>query len=183
MLACCLDSLSRSRDAFFCARGLRHGTDKRRRAFDRVTPKKKDRAVGPASARSRLAQVARIERSEIRERNCGLHCRPRVSLRSTHPTNKRTNKNKAGGTPADANSTSAPYGCGSAPSGARCAYRRSTAALAAANQRRHSAPDALPGTWLKSGGWPPPPVPVQRSNRRPVVMPAGRVPEAAQERR
>jgi len=33
-------------------------------------------------------------------------------------------------------------------SGAR-AYRRSTAALGAANQRRHSAPDALPGTWLR----------------------------------
>jgi len=35
-----------------------------------------------------------------------------------------------------------------APSGARCAYRRSTAVLVAANQRRYSAPDALPGTWL-----------------------------------
>jgi len=36
-----------------------------------------------------------------------------------------------------------------APCGARCAYRRSTAVLMAANQRRHSAPDALPGTRLR----------------------------------
>ena len=43
------------------------------------------------------------------------------------------------------------------------AYRRSTAALAAANQRHRSAPGALPGTWLKDGRYPPPPVPVQRS--------------------
>ena len=41
-------------------------------------------------------------------------------------------------------------------------YRRSAAALTAANQRRRSAPNALPGTRLKSGRYPPPPVPVQR---------------------
>jgi hypothetical protein len=38
-------------------------------------------------------------------------------LRFAQPTLQK-NKNKAGGTPADANSTSAPYGCGSAPAGA-----------------------------------------------------------------
>jgi hypothetical protein len=43
--------------------------------------------------------------------------------------------------------------------------------------------NALPGTWLKSGRYPPPPVPVQRLSRRPVIMPAGRLPEAARERR
>jgi len=31
------------------------------------------------------------------------------------------------------------------------ACRRSTTALATANQRRSSAPDALPGTWLSAG--------------------------------
>ena len=43
--------------------------------------------------------------------------------------------------------------------------------------------NALPGTGLKSGRYPPPPVPVQRLSRRPVIMPAGRLPEAARERR
>ena len=38
---------------------------------------------------------------------------------------------------------------------------------------------ALPGTWLKDGRYPPPPVPVQRASRRPVIMPAGRLPRAA----
>jgi hypothetical protein len=41
---------------------------------------------------------------------------------------------------------------------------------------------ALPGTWLKHGRYPSPPVPVQRASRRPVIMPAGRFPEAARER-
>jgi hypothetical protein len=41
---------------------------------------------------------------------------------------------------------------------------------------------ALPGTWLKNGCCPFPPVPVQRSGRRPVIVPAGRFPEAARER-
>jgi hypothetical protein len=41
---------------------------------------------------------------------------------------------------------------------------------------------ALPGTWLKDGCYPSPPVPVQRASRRPVIMPAGRLPRAARER-
>jgi hypothetical protein len=41
---------------------------------------------------------------------------------------------------------------------------------------------ALPGTWLKDGCYPSLPVPVQRASRRPVVMPAGRLPRAARER-
>jgi hypothetical protein len=61
-------------------------------------------------------------------------------------------------------------------------YRRSTAALTAANQRRRSAPGALPGTRLRNGRYPSPPVPVQRLSRRPVIVPAGRFPEAARER-
>src|SRR5579864_5615245 len=52
--------------------------------------------------------------------------------------------NKAGGTPADATTKIRTHrGAARAQRGAR-AYRRSTAALAAANQRRRSAPDALP---------------------------------------
>jgi hypothetical protein len=43
--------------------------------------------------------------------------------------------------------------------------------------------NALPGTRLRSGRYPPPPVPVQRLSRRPVIMPAGRLPEAARVRR
>ena len=60
--------------------------------------------------------------------------------------------------------------------------RRSATALTAANQRRRSAPDALPGTRLKDGCCPSPPVPVQRQSRRPVMMPAGRIPGAARGR-
>ena len=60
--------------------------------------------------------------------------------------------------------------------------RRSATALTEANQRRRSAPDALPGTRLKDGCCPSPPVPVQRQSRRPVMMPAGRIPGAARER-
>ena len=60
--------------------------------------------------------------------------------------------------------------------------RRSATALTGANQRRRSAPDALPGTRLKNGCCPSPPVPVQRQSRRPVMMPAGRIPGAARER-
>jgi len=67
--------------------------------------------------------------------------------------------------------------------GARCAYRRSTAVLVAANQHRHSAPVRASWDLTSAAVTPPPPVPVQRSNRRPVVMPAGRFPEAARERR
>ena len=59
--------------------------------------------------------------------------------------------------------------------------RRSATALTAANQRRRSAPDALPGTRLRSRCCLPPPVPVQRQSRRPVMMPAGRISEAARE--
>ena len=41
---------------------------------------------------------------------------------------------------------------------------------------------ALPGTRLRNGRYPSPPVPVQRASRRPVIMPAGRLPRAARER-
>jgi hypothetical protein len=41
---------------------------------------------------------------------------------------------------------------------------------------------ALPGTWLRNGRYPSPPVPVQRASRRPVIVPAGRLPRAARER-
>jgi hypothetical protein len=45
-----------------------------------------------------------------------------------------------------------------------------------------SVPCALPGTWLRNGCYPLPPVPVQRHSRRPVMVPAGRFPGAARER-
>ena len=35
---------------------------------------------------------------------------------------------------------------------------------------------ALPGTRLRNGRYPSPPVPVQRASRRPVIVPAGRLP-------
>src|ERR1700693_1406769 len=41
---------------------------------------------------------------------------------------------------------------------------------------------ALPATRLKDGRYPSPPVPVQRASRRPVIVPAGRLPRAARER-
>ena len=63
------------------------------------------------------------------------------------------------------------------------ACRRSTAALAAANQRHSSAPERASWDVEVSGSYPPPPVPVQRQSRRPVFMPAGRLPGAARERR
>jgi hypothetical protein len=36
--------------------------------------------------------------------------------------------------------------------------------------------NALPGSWLRSGRYPLPPGPVQRQSRRPVIVPAGRLP-------
>jgi hypothetical protein len=38
------------------------------------------------------------------------------------------------------------------------------------------------GTWLRNGHYPSPPIPVQRASRRPVIVPAGRLPRAARER-
>ena len=69
----------------------------------------------------------------------------------------------------------APYGARS-PTGAppRFLHRRTNAT---------AQPQAvLPGTRLRNGRYPSPPVPVQRASRRPVVVPAGRLPRAARER-
>ena len=111
---------------------------------------------------------------------------------------------EGGGTPADALSIRA-CGRGFPPPnlsrlrgrhGGGLACRRSTTALAAASQRRSSAPERA--SWdsvgahdpdgskdraLLNGRYPLLPVPVQRPSRRPVIMPAGRLPEAARERR
>ena len=62
------------------------------------------------------------------------------------------------------------------------AYRRSAAALVAANERRHSTPGRASWDLAKDGCYPSPPVPVQRASRKPVIMPAGRLPRAARER-
>ena len=69
----------------------------------------------------------------------------------------------------------APYGARS-PTGAppRFLHRRTNATA--------QPQAALPGTWLRNGRYPSPPVPVQRASRRPVIMPAGRLPRAARER-
>ena len=69
----------------------------------------------------------------------------------------------------------APYGARS-PTGAppRFLHRRTNATA--------QPQAALPGTWLRNGRYPSPPVPVQRASRRPVIVPAGRLPRAARER-
>ena len=90
-------------------------------------------------------------------------------------------KRRGGRTPTDAEPSAALTGAARAQRSAH-ACRRSTAALAAANQRRRSASGALPGTWLRNRCCLSPPVPVQRQSRRPVIVPAGRFPEAARER-
>jgi hypothetical protein len=69
----------------------------------------------------------------------------------------------------------APYGARS-PTGAppRFLHRRTNATA--------QPQAALPGTRLRNGRYPSPPVPVQRASRRPVIVPAGRLPRAARER-
>lgn len=57
------------------------------------------------------------------------------------------------------------------------ACRRSTAALAAANQRRRSAPERASWDAAVAGVSCISPLPVQRAPRRPVMVPAGRFPE------
>ncbi len=121
------DKRSRSRDGGPSEVCGTHGV--RRRAGSRHAEVFQDRAVGPASARSRLAHVARMERSVIREQEKKEIKTRQAERRQTPPHQIRTIRVRR------------------APKcGARCAYRRSTAALAEANQRRRSAPAALPGT-------------------------------------
>ncbi len=92
--------------------------------------------------------------------------------------------------------SSPPPTCGRFGSGGALACRRSTTALAAANERYSSTPDTRflglgraarsqrfeqPGSKnraLFSGRYPLLPVPVQRASRRPVFMPAGRIPRS-----
>src|SRR6185437_1710285 len=92
-------------------------------------------------------------------------------------------KNKAGGTPADATPPIRTV------RGAARALRGALRLPAFHRGSRGSEP--TPPLSSRRASWdvvsaavtPPPPVPVQRSNRRPVIMPAGRFPEAARERR
>jgi len=92
-------------------------------------------------------------------------------------------KNKAGGTPADATPPIRTV---------RGAARALRGALRLpAFHRGSCGSEPTPPLSSRRASWdaasaavtPPPPVPVQRSNRRPVIMPAGRFPEAARERR
>ena len=149
-----------------------------------------NRAVGPASARSSLAHD-RIAECAIRQANgewrmANSEWKFLVSyslllFATRHsPLANKTRQAERRQTPPH---QSAPFAVRRAPCGARCAYRRSTAALVAANQRRHSAPVRASWDVTSAAVTPPPSIPVQRSNRRPVVMPAGRFPEAARERR
>src|SRR6185437_10037839 len=77
----------------------------------------------------------------------------------------------------------------SAPSGAARALRGALRLPAFHRGSRGSEP--TPPLSSRRASWdatsaavtPPSPIPVQRSNRRPVIMPAGRFPEAARERR
>src|ERR1051326_1784898 len=136
------DKRSRSRDAVFCIRGLRHGTGKNDAQRNRVTPKFfQDRAVGPASARSRLAHVSRM--SEAKSGSKKKKIKKKQAERRQTPPHQ-----------------SAPCGMRRAPSGARCAYRRSTTALMAANQRRHSAPERASWDATSADVTPPPSIPV-----------------------
>ena len=128
-------------------------------------------------------------------RSIKLQCRSRISLRSIRATREIKEAERR-----QARISNPHLQVRLALKRSALAYRRSTAALAAANQRRRSASDALPGTrrthdpekWIpvfrkdhaqeSNGGYPSPPVPVQRHSRRPVIVPAGRFPEAARER-
>jgi hypothetical protein len=102
---------------------------------------------------------------------------------------------KGGGTPADAIQPLAASSDAARVRRDALACRRSTAALAAASQRRRSAParaswdavgahspDGSKDRALLNGRYPRLPVPVQRAPRRPVIVPAGRIPRAARER-
>ncbi len=151
-------------------------------------------------------EVAWVEQRETQGRMY-RKCRSRVSrslssgrplwagpVGSTRATT--TNKQKGSGTPAGA-LVHPPRLTGAARAKRRAlACRRSTTALAAANQRRSSAPERA--SWDAvgahdpdgskdrarfNGRYPLLPVPVQRHGRRPVIVPAGRFPEAARERR
>src|SRR5579872_7504152 len=93
------------------------------------------------------------------------------------------NNNKAGGTPADATHQIRTL---------RDAARAQRGALRLpAFHRGSNGSEPTPPLSSRRASWdadsaavtPPSPVPVQRSNRRPVVMPAGRFPEAARVRR
>ena len=151
---------------------------------DRVTPKF-SRPGGRTGFGSIKLGARPGLRSAIREANCewrianGVFSFVFYSLLAIRHSPKKQGRRNAG----RRHPTNPHHRVRRAPCGARCAYRRSTAALVAANQRRHSAPVRASWDPTSAAVTPPSPIPVQRSNRRPVVMPAGRFPEAARERR
>ncbi len=124
---------------FFASEFCGTARAKSRRAGSRKHRRKRP-AVGPAAVdRARRILVTRMERSDIRERFCKLHWRPWVSLCSTQATKKEENKIREA--ERRQTQTKPPHHTGAAPPPrGRHAYRRSTAALTAANQRRRSAP-------------------------------------------
>ncbi len=124
-----------------------------------------------------------MERSAIRGRLRRLHAHPGLRFAPSGLP-----KNKGGGTPADAEFT-VPRASGARvaprkgglrrpPLAGALACRRSTTALAAATERRRSAPaNALPAAELGRSGCYPLPAAMRLSGfpRRPVVVPAGRI--------
>ncbi len=124
--------------------------------------------------------VARMERSEIRERHRRLHRRSRIALRSIRATKKE--ENEGSGTPANAD----PYPPHLAMRLAPCSAlicRRSTAALTQGSipsQRLSFRPGFL-GRGL-NGRYPPSPVPVQGSTSRPGRNAGRHDAQAARER-
>ena len=155
------------------ARGKTPGRIASRRSFVQ------DRAVGPASARSRWAHGPDCVAQSGKRIANGVFSFVFYSLLAIRHSPIKQGRRNAG----RRHPTNPHHRVRRAPCGARCAYRRSTAVLVAANQRRHSAPVRASWDVASAAVTPPSPVPVQRSNRRPVVMPAGRFAEAARERR
>ena len=172
--------------AMRCIRGFEHGTGQDA-GRDRVTPKF-SRPGGRTGFGSITLGARPGLRSAIREANCEWRIANGsfwsrtlcfYSLLAIHHSPIKQGRRNAG----RRHPTNPHHRVRRAPCGARCAYRRSTAVLVAANQRRHSAPVRASWDAASAAVTPPSPVPVQRSNRRPVIMPAGRFPEAARERR
>ena len=123
-----------------------------------------------ASFANSTFQTATDRSPDGAERNPGtietLHARSRISLRSIRATKQRKKGRRNAGRrrvhcPARNGARLAPRSSGlrRPPLAGALACRRSTAALAAASQRRRSVPDALPGTRLRRRALPAPACP------------------------
>src|ERR1700722_5019461 len=103
-----------------------------------------------------------MERSEIRGRSISSNAAPGVRFAPPRPQ-----KIKGGGTPPDAYFSKLPrQRARFALSGARSPDGVSPRHLRQRPNATAQLQHVLPGTWLKSGCYPPPPVPVQRVHPR-----------------